>query len=67
MSRSDNPDPIIKVMDRAQQFTSELPLTSYEVATSALTRCHAFDEPDEARLRMPSSFAGHAAASTSPG
>ena len=67
MSRSDNPDPILKVMDRAQQFTSELPLTSYVVATSVLTQCHAFDEPDEARLRMPGSFAGHTAASTGPG
>lgn len=56
MSRSDNPDPIIKVMDCAQQFVSELPLGSYEVATEVLTQCHAFDEPDEGRLRLPSSL-----------
>ena len=67
MSRSDNPDPIIKMMDHAQKFTSELPLTSYDMTTSVLTKCHAFDEPDEARLRMPSSFAGDTAGNTRSG
>jgi fido (protein-threonine AMPylation protein) len=56
MSRSDNPDPIIKVMDYAQQLVSELPLTSYKFATEVLTQCHAFDESDEGRLRLPGSL-----------
>jgi hypothetical protein len=60
MSRSDNPDPIVKVMNYAQQFASELPLASYESTTAVLTQCHAFDEPDEGRLCLPSSLAGEA-------
>lgn len=43
-------------MDRAQQFTSGLPLGSNEETTRILTECHAFEEPDEARLRLPSSL-----------
>ena len=58
MSRSDKPDPIVKVMDCAQQFTSELPLASYETTTQVLTQCRAFDEPEEARLQMPRSLPG---------
>ena len=30
------------------------PMGSYEAATQCLTECHAFDEPDEGRLRLPS-------------
>lgn len=56
MSRSDNADPLIKVMDSAQRFTSELPLSSYEKAKETLTACNAFSEPDEGRLRMPHSL-----------
>lgn len=54
MSRADNPDPMVKVMDHAQQFVSELPFASYAVATEVLTQCHAFADPDEARLALPS-------------
>lgn len=60
MSRWDNPDPILKVMIDAQQFVSELPLASYESTTAVLKQCHAFDESDEGRLRMPSSLSGGA-------
>jgi hypothetical protein len=67
LSRSDNPDPIIKVMDRAQQFASELPLVSYESTKGVLTQCHAFDEPDEGRLRLPSSLSGGAIAGSNAG
>jgi len=49
------------VMDHAQQFASELPLTSYAITSGVLAQCHAFDEPDEARLRMPQSFTESAA------
>lgn len=56
MSRSNNAEPLIKVMDSAQRFTSELPLSSYGKATETLTACNAFSEPDEGRLRMPHSL-----------
>ncbi len=56
MSRSNNAEPLIKVMDSAQRFTSELPLSSYGKATETLTACNAFNEPDEGRLRMPHSL-----------
>ena len=52
LTRSDNPDPLIKVLDLAQRFSSELPLSSYEIAELALTKCNAFKESDEARLRL---------------
>ncbi len=56
LSRSDNAEPFIKVMDAAQQFSSELPMSSYELATQTLKACNAFSEPDEGRLRMPSAL-----------
>ncbi len=54
MTRKGAPETLARVMDFAQQFTNELPLGSYEAATQCLTECHAFDEPDEGRLRLPS-------------
>ena len=54
MTRTGEPETMARVMDFAQQFTAELPLGSYEATTQCLTECHAFDEPDEARLRLPS-------------
>ena len=56
LSRSDKPEPLLKVLDLAQRFTSEISLSSYAVAAGILTACNAFKEPDEARLRLPSSL-----------
>lgn len=58
LSRSDNPHPIVKMLDLAQRFSSELLLTSYEVSTRILTACNAFNEPDEGKLVMPSTLRG---------
>jgi len=52
LSRSDKAEPLFKVMDLAQRFTSELPLSSYEVATKTLTEWNAFKDPDASRLRL---------------
>jgi len=56
LSRSNNPEPLIKVMNFAQLFTYELQLPSYNAVTRTLTACNAFKEPDEARLKLPSSL-----------
>ena len=56
LSRSNNPEPLIKVMDFAQLFTHELQFPSYNTVTKTLTVCNAFKEPDEARLKLPSSL-----------
>jgi hypothetical protein len=53
LTRSDDPATIVRAMDFAQQFTAQIPLTAYADTTRVLTECHAFDEPDEARLRLP--------------
>ena len=58
LSRSNNPGPLLKVMDIAQRFSSELSLSSYDVAAGLLAECNAFKEPDEARLRLPNSLHG---------
>jgi len=58
LSRSGDPDPIVRVMDFAQRFTAEVPLFSYESARAVLAACNAFDEPDEGRLRMPGQLVG---------
>ena len=56
LSRSKNPDPLIKVMDFAQLFTYELRWPSYNAVMRTLIVCNAFKESDEARLKLPSSL-----------
>ncbi len=52
LSRSHNPDPLLKAMDYLQEYTSRLPMFSYPEAMRALTGSNAFAEPETARLRM---------------
>ena len=55
LSRSEDPVPLIKTLDFAQQFSSELDYTSYATATKMLTSCNAFQEPEGGkRIRLPS-------------
>ena len=54
LSREGNADAFIEVMDFAQQFSAELTYSSYEETLNLLKRCHAFDEPDEGHLKLPS-------------
>ena len=56
LSRSNNPEPLIKVMDFAQLFTYELQWPSYNAVMRTLTACNAFKESDEARLKLPRSL-----------
>lgn len=58
LSRGKNPEPLFKVMDFAQRFSSELSLFSYEDTTRLLAECNAFKGSDEARLLLPSSLHG---------
>jgi hypothetical protein len=47
-------EPFIKMMCRAQQFTSEVDFADYDQALETLKKCHAFNEYDEKKLIMPS-------------
>lgn len=53
LSRSNNPAPLIRAMDYVQDFTSRLPMASYDAAMGALAAAHAFQDANEARLQMP--------------
>jgi len=56
LSRSSNPEPLIKAMDYAQFFTYALKWPSYDAVMRTLTACNAFEESDEARLKLPRSL-----------
>ena len=53
LTRQGNTDPYIRMLDRAQEFTSEIDFNDYERALSQLRESGAFLEPNEGRLRMP--------------
>jgi len=53
LSRSDNPAPLCKALDFAQEFSAVIDMSSYDNALRKLTESNAFREPDEARLIMP--------------
>ena len=59
MSRYANPDPLIRVLDRAQEFCAQLDWTEIDRAETQLRAAHAFETPAEADaagviLRLPS-------------
>lgn len=59
MSRRANPTPLIRVLDRAQDFCAQLDWTDLDRAETQLRAAHAFDTPVEADaagviLRLPS-------------
>jgi len=56
MSRSRHSAPLINLMEFAQHFSSQLPLSSYGITSKVLTDCNAFKESDEARLQLPSTL-----------
>ncbi|MBM3860493.1 MAG: hypothetical protein FJ395_12690 [Verrucomicrobia bacterium] len=53
-SRSERMNPLIRALDIAQQFTSQIAFSTYESASRLLQQCNAFKEPSEAKLLMPS-------------
>jgi fido (protein-threonine AMPylation protein) len=59
MSRQSNSVPLIRVLDRAQDFCAQLQWTDVDLAEAQLLAAHAFDAPAEADaagviLRLPS-------------
>jgi len=53
-SHQGNPGPFIQMLDRAQQFVSELPLAHYHRTVELLKETGALDESGDRRLRLPS-------------
>lgn len=54
LSRQDNPQPLLRMLDRAQAFTATVDFTDLQAALATLRECHAFDTASDALLRMPS-------------
>jgi hypothetical protein len=58
LSRGGKTAPLIKMLRRAQLFSSQMDFTSYDTARSLLQQCHAFTEPDEGlNLKLPAEMA----------
>ncbi len=53
LSRERNPRPLLRMLDRAQQFSAAIDFTNLQGALARLRQCHAFDSGPDARLRMP--------------
>jgi Fic family protein len=53
LTRQGNTDPYIRMLERAQEFTSRIDFNDYERALARLRESGAFLEPHEGRLRMP--------------
>ncbi len=56
LSRSQNPNPLIETLVKAQLFSSQIDFSSWDIAVNGLTRSNAFEESDEARLILPTQF-----------
>lgn len=54
-SKQADPDAYIKMMLRANEFTSQIDFSEYEIALNTLKGCHAFMLPHEGKLIMPES------------
>ena len=53
MSREHTPTPLLRMLDRAQEFSAAIDFSDLPTALAALRRCHAFETGADARLRMP--------------
>jgi hypothetical protein len=53
LTRQGNTDPYIRMLDRAQDFSSRIDFNDYERALAQLRAANAFREPHEGRLSMP--------------
>jgi fido (protein-threonine AMPylation protein) len=54
LSHTGSTDPFVHMIDRAQQFVSELPLANYADTVHVLEATGAFDDSGDRRLRLPS-------------
>ncbi len=50
ISRKQNTEPLIKMLDKAQAYTAALDTSTFEVALKMLTATNAFIEPDQGKL-----------------
>lgn len=50
LSRNGIAEPYVKMLDRAQRFSSQIDFSSYETACELLTKANAFEESSDARL-----------------
>lgn len=57
LTRNGRPDVLLRMLDRAQAFASEIDFSHLQGAEEQLRLCNAFRESDEARLRLPSELA----------
>lgn len=53
LSRQDDPHDYVRMLDRAQEFTSRLPLDDLGELIAVLERCNAFDDSGTRVMRMP--------------
>ena len=53
LTRQGNTDPYIRMLDRAQEFTTRIDFNDYERALAQLRAANAFLDPHEGRLRVP--------------
>lgn len=58
LTRQGNTDPYLRMLDRAQEFTSRIDFNDYERALAQLRAANAFLEPHEGQLRMPEPAGG---------
>lgn len=54
LSHQSNAAPFVQMLDRAQQFVSELPLADFDQTVALLKATAAMDETGDRRLRLPS-------------
>lgn len=53
LSRERNPQPLLRMLDRAQRFAAGVDFSDLQQALAVMRECHAFDTGEDARLRMP--------------
>ena len=53
MTRQSNPEPLIRMLDYAQDFTAQVDFRDLQTGLTILRDANAFFTPSEARLRMP--------------
>lgn len=53
LSRQKNPEPYVRMLDNAQEFTANIDFSDYDRALETLRRCNAFQEAGESWLKMP--------------
>jgi len=53
LTRQDDPEVLIRALDRAQDFTARIDFSDFDQARATMEACGAFGEDEGARLRMP--------------